>query len=100
MKLLKPAVLLAASLLAGTALAAPLTYDLPEETAVFKDAPGADVAINNCSACHSADYMRTQPPGMGIAFWTAEVNKMIKSFGAPIDPEDVADIAKYLASNY
>lgn len=100
MKLLKPAIMLAAGLLAGTALAAPLTYDLPEETAVLKDAPGVDVAINNCSACHSADYMRTQPPGKGIAFWTAEVNKMIKSFGAPIDQSDVAEIAKYFATNY
>ena len=55
---------LAAVLLSGlvTAVAAkPVQYDLPEETAELAPGPGQDVAQANCAACHSADYISTQP---------------------------------------
>jgi sulfite dehydrogenase (cytochrome) subunit B len=50
--------------------------------------------------CHSADYIKVQPPRQGKAFWTAEVNKMIKVFGAPIEPGDAAKIIDYLVATY
>ena len=81
------------------AAAAPLTYKLPNETAELKPGPGAETAVI-CLACHSADYISTQPPGKGRAFWDAEVQKMIRAFNAPIDPGDAAVIADYLAANY
>jgi mono/diheme cytochrome c family protein len=90
----------ALALPAGSAFAEPLTYTLPDETAAFKDAPGVDAAQLNCSACHSADYIATQPPKMGHAFWEAEVKKMKTVYGAPIQNEDVKAIADYLASTY
>ena len=72
--------LLAAALCAASsvpAIAAPLTYELPGETAELRPGPEVETAII-CLPCHSADYISTQPPGKGRAFWDAEVQKMIK----------------------
>lgn len=86
--------------LPGLAAATPLTYDLPEETATFRPGPGVEVAQANCAACHSTDYINYQPPKKGADFWTAEVNKMIKVYGAPVSAEDAKVIAAYLAATY
>lgn len=82
--------------------AEPVSYELPPETAEFKPGPGVEVAQANCAACHSADYIRTQPRGAGFGrdFWQAEVNKMIKVFGAPITEEDSNAIVEYLTKAY
>lgn len=79
-----------------------VSYTLPEETAALKPGPGLDVVKNNCTACHSADYIQTQPRGPKFRkdFWQAEVTKMIKIFGAPIDDADVPRIVDYLATTY
>jgi sulfite dehydrogenase (cytochrome) subunit B len=90
----------AAFVLLGVAIAEPVTYDLPEETATLKPGPGVEAAQNNCLACHSADYIETQPPKRGRAFWDAEVTKMIKVYGAPINETDAKTIADYLAQTY
>jgi mono/diheme cytochrome c family protein len=86
--------------IASLAMAEPVTYDLPEETAVLKPGPGLDAAQSNCVACHSADYIAMQPPKRGKAFWDAEVTKMIKTYGAPIAEADAKTIADYLAQTY
>jgi mono/diheme cytochrome c family protein len=86
--------------LVSLAIAEPVTYDLPEETAVLKPGPGLETAQNNCVACHSADYIAMQPPKRGKAFWDAEVTKMIKTYGAPISEADAKVIADYLAQTY
>ncbi len=82
--------------------ARPVTYTLPEETAAFKPGPGVEAAQNNCTACHSADYIQTQPRGPKFKkdFWQAEVTKMIKVYGAPIDDADAAAIVDYLTATY
>jgi mono/diheme cytochrome c family protein len=93
----------AASLaLALSVSAKPVTYELPEETAAFKPGPNLDAAQGNCGSCHSADYILTQPQGPNYkkAFWQAEVTKMIKVYGAPIDEADVPKIVDYLSSTY
>lgn len=86
----------------GIALAKPLTYALPDETAVLRPGPepGFEAAKNNCVACHSVDYIGTQPPKKGAAFWDAEVTKMIKVYKAPIDEKDAKAIADYLTQMY
>ena len=93
---------LASSLLGlvSRAVAEPVTYDLPEETADLKPGPGLGPAQSNCVACHSADYIAMQPPKSGKAFWDAEVTKMIKTYGAPISEADAKVIADYLAQTY
>jgi hypothetical protein len=32
--------------------------------------------------------------------WEAEVNKMVKAYGAPMEPGEVEKIVDYLATNY
>jgi mono/diheme cytochrome c family protein len=82
--------------------AKPLTYVLPDETAAFKPGPNLETVQGNCGACHSADYIATQPQGPAFkkAFWEAEVTKMIKVYGAPIDEADVPKIVDYLTQTY
>jgi sulfite dehydrogenase (cytochrome) subunit B len=94
--------LAAAASLGGTASAAPISYTLPDETAAFKPGPNLEVVQNNCTACHSADYISTQPRGPKFKkdFWQTEVTKMIKVYGAPIDDADVGKIVDYLAATY
>ena len=94
--------LAAAACLGGSASAAPISYTLPDETAAFMPGPNLEVVQNNCTACHSADYISTQPRGPKFKkdFWQAEVTKMIKVYGAPIDDADVGKIVDYLAAIY
>ena len=84
------------------AWAKPVSYRLPEETANLKPAANVEIVQNNCTACHSSDYIETQPRALKSKkdFWLAEVNKMIKLYGAPIDEGDVGKIVDYLAANY
>jgi mono/diheme cytochrome c family protein len=103
--IMQPAVLLtiplALVLAVGAALAAPINYKTPDEVAAFKPGPSLEVVQGNCSACHSSDYIATQPPMKDKkAFWQAEVTKMIKIYGAPIDDADVGKIVDYLATTY
>jgi len=103
---MKHQLLLALAAVAGlgvvAAAAAPVNYTLPEEAATFKPGPNLEVVQNNCTACHSADYIKTQPQGEKFKkdFWAAEVTKMIKVYGAPIDEADVGKIVEYLAAAY
>lgn len=109
---MKRSSLLALSVAAGIALsiggpypstnAKPLSYKLPDEAAEFKPGANVDVVQNNCKACHSADYVETQPRGPKFKrdFWQAEVTKMIKVYGAPIEEADIARIVDYLTTNY
>ena len=95
-----------ASLLAfgmvGASIAKPVTYTLPPETATLKktSGPGYQATENSCGACHSLDYISTQPPGKGKDFWTAEMTKMVNVYGAPIPEADRPAIIDYLAANY
>ena len=84
----------------ASAIASPMTYSLPEETAVLEPGRGLESAQTYCRTCHSADYIATQPLKKGKAFWEAEVQKMIKVFKAPIPDADAATIADYLATAY
>jgi hypothetical protein len=64
-------------------------------------APGdgmQDVQIY-CNTCHSPRYITMQPP-LPAATWEAEVNKMIKTFGAPIPEENAKKILLYLQAHY
>jgi len=83
-------------------IAKPISYQLPEETAAFGPGPNQDAVLGNCAACHSADYIKTQPQGPAFKkdFWQAEVTKMIKVYGAPIDDADVSKIVDYLVATH
>ena len=66
----------------------------------LKKAPGLDKVKGNCGACHSLDYIQMNSPYPNAALWDAEVTKMIKAFGAPIDEADAKAIKEYLTKNY
>jgi hypothetical protein len=66
----------------------------------LKKGPGLDKVEANCQACHTLAYIPMNSPFLNAAGWNAEVTKMIKAFGAPIDDGDAKAIAEYLAKNY
>jgi hypothetical protein len=84
------------------ARAVPVVYKLPEETAAFKPGPNLELVKANCTGCHSSDYVNTQPRGAKFKkdFWQAEVTKMIKVYGAPIEDADIPKIVEYLTATY
>ena len=71
-----------------------------EQPIKLKKAPGVEKVEGNCAACHSLDYVQMNSPFLNAAGWDAEVTKMIKAFGAPIDDADAKIIADYLKANY
>jgi hypothetical protein len=95
--------LIAAGLAMGAAGPAKRTVALtlpPEPQFTLPKGPGSDLAQGTCSACHSLDYILTQPRGKGAQFWKDEVAKMGKAYGARIDPKDADAIAAYLGRTY
>ena len=70
-------------------------FDLPDSDRMFPAGPGSDAINNNCLACHSAGMVLNQP-SLSKQAWTAEVNKMINNYKAPVAPEDVGAIVEYL----
>jgi hypothetical protein len=87
-------------LAAAIALVGTATAYAEEQPVPLKDAPGHGVVENNCAACHSLDYPRTNAPFMDRKMWQAEVDKMINVFGAPIEPNDAKAVVDYLTKNY
>jgi len=87
-----------AAILLVLMLMAPAIAD--EKPIVLKQAAGRDAVEGNCAACHSLDYIQMNAPFLDAAGWDAEVAKMIKAFGAPIDEADAKTIAGYLKTNY
>ena len=88
--------------LSAAAQAAPRSYTLPEETATLAAGPKLETVQGNCAACHSAEYISTQPRNLADprGFWTAEVTKMRKAYGAPVADADVPAIVDYLVETY
>jgi hypothetical protein len=56
--------------------------------------------VDNCSACHSLDYITTQPRGKGEQFWRDAVAKMVNVYKAPLSPEDADAVAATLARKF
>lgn len=64
--------------------------------------PGANLGVveQNCTACHSLDYVAMNSPFLDEKGWRAEVTKMVNAFGAPIEATDQQKIVEYLLANY
>ena len=78
----------------------PLPALADEKPVELKQGPGLEQVENNCGACHSLDYIPMNSPFLDAKGWEAEVTKMIKAYGAPIDDADAKAIAEYLKANY
>jgi cytochrome c5 len=72
-----------------------VTVHLPVSDQMFTG-PGSDTLNNNCLTCHSADMVLNQP-ALPKAAWAGEVDKMARSYKAPVAQEDVSAIVDYLA---
>lgn len=73
------------------------TLRLPGDDAVLPDGPGRDRVTSGCVACHTPRYVLDQPP-LPRKTWEAEVDKMRKTYGAPVADEDVPAIVDYLVA--
>jgi len=71
-----------------------------QEDVALKAGAGRETAEAYCAACHSLDYPAQNALFLSRQGWESEVNKMIKVFGAPIEPADAKIIIDYLAVNY
>jgi mono/diheme cytochrome c family protein len=71
-----------------------------EQVIKLKPGNGLDKVEANCQACHTLGYIPMNSPFLKPAGWDAEVTKMIKAYGAPIDDADAKAIADYLKANY
>lgn len=93
---------LAASLGAYACAARTVTYALPAENPPPPALAGPEEApvAANCSACHSLDYIVTQPRGKGAQFWRDEVTKMLNVYKAPISAQDADKISDILAKKF
>ncbi len=102
MKTLAPALALALALLAFGSIAAiaaeapmkSVKIDLSNPGPYFTG-DGSDPINANCTACHSAEMVLTQPP-LPRATWQAEVTKMVKVYKASVDEKDIPAIVEYL----
>ena len=80
-------------LLAAPALAA-------EQTVTLVPGPGLAQMEQNCSGCHSLDYVRMNAPFLNADGWKAEIAKMRGPYMASVDDEDAAKILAYLNASY
>ena len=74
-----------------------VSVEMPASQSSFPPGNGADIANGQCLICHSAGMVLRQPP-LTQDEWTAEINKMRNSFGAPLPADQVAPLARYLQS--
>ena len=84
--------------LIAAALATPAFAE--ERPIELKAGAGKEAVETNCASCHSLDYIQMNSPFMNGKVWEAEVNKMIKVFGAPIQDADAKLISDYLTATY
>lgn len=95
------AALLAAAI-CGPACAQAKSINLPPDGLPLVESalPGYAKARANCLICHSAEYMRYQPPSAARPYWEATVKRMKQVFNAPFNEADVPEIVDYLVKTY
>jgi hypothetical protein len=87
---------------AAAEFAADAKYDVgpyPSFTPELAEGDGRQEVLSFCSTCHSTRYITMQPPLPGVT-WEAEVNKMMKTYGAPIPEVTAKKITAYLQEHY
>jgi hypothetical protein len=85
-------ILLAAALIA----AVPALAEEPD----LRPGPGRDAVLASCGACHTLNYIPMNSPFLDERGWTAEVNKMVTVFRAPIEASATPEIIAYLTREY
>ena len=78
------------------------TYDAGSYPIYYPElAPGdgKEEVQSNCELCHSPRYITMQAV-LPAQAWADEVNKMRKTYGAPISDDDAQKIIQYLGTHY
>jgi sulfite dehydrogenase (cytochrome) subunit B len=86
--------------LATIALATALASRAQEEKVALKNGKGRDLVQSACALCHSLDYIEMNSVFLDRKGWEAEVTKMVKAFGLPLEREDQVVIIDYLDAQY
>jgi cytochrome c5 len=73
------------------------TITLPAMQPELPPGPNRDMVAGTCAICHSTRYI-TMQPAFTRAVWTAEVDKMRKTFGAPLTDAQAAQAVDYLVA--
>lgn len=71
-----------------------------QEKVTLKPGPALDAVTTACATCHTLNYIRMNSPFLTPDAWKAEVTKMQKAYGAPIDDDTAASIVRYLSATY
>jgi hypothetical protein len=71
------------------------TIVLPHDESVLPTGPHQRTFAASCTICHSPLLVMTQPP-FPRKKWMEVVDKMVKTYGAPITPEGQEQIVDYL----
>ncbi len=96
-----PFAALAFALTTATIAARPVRFaPLPEKIPAELARADGEVVVRNCTACHSLEYIVTQPRSKGAQFWRDSVTKMITVYKAPIEPADAEAVAAALAAKF
>ena len=67
--------------------------------ATLASGDGQQEVASYCNTCHTPRYITMQPP-LPADVWTAEVNKMVKVYGASFPEDATQKIIQYLQSHY
>ncbi len=86
--------------LVTAALATALASRAQEEGVVLKDGKGKALVESACALCHSLDYIEMNSVFLDRKGWDAEVTKMVKAFGLPLEREDQLVVIDYLDARY
>jgi cytochrome c5 len=70
---------------------------LPAMQVEWPPGPGRDTVSATCVICHSTRYI-TMQPRFSRAAWMAEVDKMRKTFGAPLTDAQAVEVVNYLVA--
>jgi hypothetical protein len=71
----------------------------PLYPAMLAPGDGREEVMAYCNTCHSPRYITMQPP-LPADVWAAEVNKMVKTYGASIPEDATQKIIQYLQAHY
>lgn len=69
---------------------------LPTGMTVFPPGPGSELANAHCVICHSPGMVVRQPP-LSFEEWKDEVTKMRTVYAAPLPPDKIEEVARYLS---
>ena len=73
------------------------TIELPFLSVDLPTGPGQGTFMSNCMICHTPRYVLMQPR-FPKKTWAAEVDKMRKIYGAPIQQDQVETLVNYLVA--